>query len=80
MSAPSSISLTPKTFLERLTMAEVVGVMTSTIPEIIYFRTMFCVSERIVSTDPLLPVGMQMLVTHGLLTDERRAQIMSYAA
>lgn len=73
-----SISITPKSFLERLTIAEVVSVMTSTIPEVVYFRTLFCVSERIVSTDPQLGPGMSMLVSKGLITQQRRDQIMAW--
>jgi hypothetical protein len=73
-----SISITPKRFLERFTMPEVVGIMTSTIPEVVYFRTLFVVSERIVSTDPQLAPGMVMLVSHGLLTQQRHDEIMAW--
>lgn len=73
-----SISITPKRFLERLTIPEVVDIMTSAIPEVVYFRTLFTVSERIVSTDPQLAPGMDMLVSKGLLSQARRDEIMAW--
>lgn len=78
MSAPQPISITPKTFLEKLTPAEVIGIETSAIPEVIYFRTLFKVSERIVSTDPNLAPSMALLVAHGLLTAERCDEVMAW--
>ena len=74
-----SISITPKTFMGKLTQAEVVAIFSSVIPEVIYFRTLFLASERIVSDDPNLMPGINLLVTAGLLTNDRKDEIMAWA-
>lgn len=71
-------ALTPLQFLSRFTQEEQAAVILSTDPEIQIFRFLFGIADRIVSTDPRLAVGKQLLVTKGLLTLARANAIFSF--
>lgn len=69
------MSITPKQFLELLQPAEVVAVMTSDNPSIIYFRTLFLASERVRGDDASLMEGLEILKQHQLLSAGTLASI-----
>lgn len=73
-----SISKTPLTLLQRLNSAEEVALATSTIPEIAVVRLRFSCAERIVSTDARLVLAKQLLVQHGILTQERADEVFNF--
>ena len=61
------ISITPKQFLELMTEAEVVAIMQSLEPKVVYLRTLCLASERIRGDDVTLVAGIQTMKTAGLL-------------
>lgn len=69
------MSITPKQFLELLQPSEVVAVMTSDNPSVIYFRTLFLASERVRGDDSDLAQGLALLQQLQLLSTATLARI-----
>ena len=69
------MSITPKQFLDLLTKAEVVAVMSSSVSEVVYFRTVFLASERVRGDDPDLAEGLTLLAQLNLLSDDTLQRI-----
>ena len=46
--------------------------------ELFLFLVKYIMAERVISTDPRLEQGRQMLIDKGLLTEERAAEIFSF--
>lgn len=70
-------SITPKQFLGLLSRQEVVGIMTSAHPDVIYFRTLFLASERVRGDDAELPLGLALLSQLNLISTETLQGIRS---
>lgn len=71
------MSITPKQFLELLTQAEVVAVMTSTDVTVVYLRTIFLASERIRGDDPQLLPGINQMRSLNLISEATLNKIKS---
>ncbi len=72
-------SITPLRFFEtRLTFEEQLAIAASNDELVRLFVLKFTMAERILSTDPRLEQGRQILVSKGLLTPERAAEIFNF--
>jgi len=49
----------------------------STDPQVIDFKNLFLMSERIVEGNPLIAQGLSLLVSHNILTQERADEILA---
>jgi hypothetical protein len=71
--------ITPKTFVEKcLTPAEVIAIMMSTDPDVIYVRTVFLASERIIFSDTSFINGMQLMKSKKIFSDTRLEEILNF--
>ena len=70
-------SFTPLQFLSRFTDEEQSNVILSDDPQVQVFRFLFSISDRVISTDPRLKQGRQLLISKGLLTPERAEEIFN---
>lgn len=74
------ISITPLRFFDaRLTVDEQLAIASSTDPLVKLFVLKFTMAEHILSTDPRLEQGRQILVSKGLLTPERAAEVFDFS-
>lgn len=71
-------SFTPIQFLSRFTDEEQSNVILSEDPQVKVFRFLFSISDRVISTDPRLEQGRLLLVSKGLITAERAAEIFNF--
>jgi hypothetical protein len=71
-------SFTPLQFFRRFTDGEQLAIIMSADPQVCVFRFLFGIADRILSTDPRLEQGRQILVSKGLLTPERAAEIFNF--
>lgn len=71
-------SFTPLQFLSRFTSQEQADVILSDDPQVQVFRFLFSISDRVISTDPRLEQGRLLLVSKGLLTEERAAEVFNF--
>ena len=71
-------SLTPLSFLDRFTEAEQTAIILSDDPQVAVFRFKFCISDRVLSTDPRLEQGRTLLVSKGLISAERAEAIFNF--
>ena len=69
------ISITPLNFLKLLTQSEVVAISMSADPRVIYFCTLFTVSERVRGDDADLLQSLTLLRSLNLLSAESLAAI-----
>jgi hypothetical protein len=69
---------TPLSFLSRFTPEEQAAIILSTVPQVQIFRYLFGIADRILSTDPRLEQGRQILIATGLLTPERAAEVFDF--
>ena len=70
-------SFTPLQFLSRFTAEEQAAVILCDDPQVKVFRFVFSISDRVISTDPRLEQGRQLLISKGLLTPERAEEIFN---
>ena len=71
--------ITPKTFIEKcLTPSEVINIMTSSDPEIVYVRTLFLASERIIFSDTSFINGMQLMKAKNIFSGARLTEILNF--
>lgn len=70
-------SFTPLQFLDRFTAEEQQAVILCDDSQVKVFRFLFSVSDRVISTDPRLEQGRQLLISKGLLTPERAQEIFN---
>lgn len=70
--------MTPKNFLQtKLTFDEVVALMSSANPNVIYWRTVGLGADRIRDDSVELSQGLDILISEGILTPNRKAEILS---
>lgn len=74
-------SITPLRFFDtRLTLEEQLAIAASNDAMVKLFVLKFTMAERILSTDPRLEQGRQLLVAKGLLTEPRSLEIFHFDA
>lgn len=73
-----SRSWTPRSFFARFTLQEKTAIYTAAVGNAALLQLLFefTMSERIRSDHPELEPGMQALVTAGLITEERKEEIL----
>jgi hypothetical protein len=70
--------MSPKIFLQsKLSFSEVVALMTSAAPQVVYWRTVGLGADRIRSDSTELAQGLDLLTAEGILTPNRKAEILS---
>lgn len=70
--------VSPKEFLQpKLTFGEVVALMSSTAPQVIYWRTVGLGADRIRDDSVELSQGLDLLISEGILTPERKVEILT---
>lgn len=74
-SAPVVV-LTPLAVISRLTDAEKLALFTSTDPQVCIWRGMATAAQEIRTDDPRTAAGFGLLVSKGILTSDRPAQIL----
>lgn len=71
------IPLTDIEVMKRITPAEWAAFQTSTNPNIAYYRAIFAKTRTVNRTDPLTVLGFNTLVSEGILTEARVAEVLA---
>jgi len=72
-------AITPLHFFDtRFSLPEQLAIANCTDPVVKLFVLKFSMAERIVSTDPRLEQGKQILLANGLLTQQRAEEVFSF--
>ena len=70
--------MTPKDFLQtKLTQSEVIAIGLSTNPQVVYWRMIGLGADRIRDDSVELSQGLDILIFEGILTANRKAEILS---
>ncbi len=72
------ISLTPLQFLSRFTPEEQTAVILSDDPQVRVFRFLFGIADRVITTDPRLAQGKELLIAKGLLSQSRADEVFNF--
>lgn len=78
MITKTSWGMPPKLFLQtKLTEAEVIAIGLSTNPQVVYWRMIGLGADRIRDDSVELSQGLDILISEGILTPNRKAEILS---
>lgn len=77
--APLPASITPLQFIERFTEAEQIAIVTAAMsnPELRLWYDKLMAAQEVVFSDPRLSSGLDALVAAGLITAERKAELLT---